>query len=710
MPLFRQLEHTLERECRRKKKCKNEWTEDEDKPSKLTGLCLQSLAENMKEMWVKDYAQKYMDQYFFRYVMGPFSSLPGELLEELLCILSSRNLLTRAALHLLLLPQLSWLSLTSACSLVNANLCSLIKIRCQNLQSLDLSGAQNISASVLCELLGSQHRLSFLSLAGTLCDQRVISVVCRQCPKLKHLDVSQCLHLTPAGLLPLAYQEPFVKNANIFSSLLALDIGLAENESDAVAAVAFLLLSLPGLQRLAVEGLGQACVLIQNKQFELTEEFTSREGVPLLKDLWAKRTQEDHLKESSLLSTDGEESFTLEGKIDEYLSLEESQTDASDSTDINEWTTTSGEGCEKDGCRSRACNGRDSVTTSLRDVQGLSLDTLEAVGKVCPELRVLSLDCLQSSADDNIDSFEQATVLARGLGRFSGQLHCLSLQFAGLLSELVPALKAAGSHLLSLTLEGIKADGHTPLLELIHACPRLTSLTIHLDPPRNNWDGEDDEEEEGEDEGFLSNLPCIPHLRSLTLKIVMSRILNCIVAVCPDMGIGKNGNLPWHPIRLSNEFKHFQKMTMTPSVEGKKNVVLMGRKTWFSIPAANRPLKNRINIVLSRELKTAPEGAHYLASDLSSALHLLDSSELEKQVDQVWIIGGSALYKEVMESSGPRRLFVTQVLKQFDCDTFIPDINMDKYKLLPEFPGVPTGLQEENGVQYMFEVYESTKD
>ncbi|KTF94163.1 hypothetical protein cypCar_00010386 [Cyprinus carpio] len=518
MPLFRQLEPTPERERQRKKKRKNDWTEDEDGPSTLIGLCLQSLAENMKEMWAKDYAQKYMDQYFFRYIMGPFSSLPGELLEELLCILSSRNLLTRAALHLLLLPQLSCLSLSSACSLVNANLCSLIQIRCQNLQSLDLSGAQNISASVLCELLGSQSRLRSLSLAGTLCDQRVISVVCRQCPKLKHLDVSRCLVLTPAGLLPLSYQEPLVKNANI-SSLLALDIGLAENERDAVAAVAFLLLSLPGLQRLAMEGLGQACALIQNKQFEVTEEFTSREGVPLLKDMWAKRTQEDHWKDSSLLSTDREESFTLEGKIDEYLSLEESQTDASDSTDINEWTRTSGEGCEKDGCRSRACNGRDSVTTSLRDVQGLSLDTLEAVGQVCPELRVLSLDCLQSNVDDNVDSFEQAAVLARGLGRFSGQLSCLSLQFAGLLSELVPALKATGSHLLSLTLEGVKADGHISLLELIHACPRLTSLTVHLDPPRNNLNGEDEEEEEeGEDEGLLSNLPCIPHLRSLTLN------------------------------------------------------------------------------------------------------------------------------------------------------------------------------------------------
>ncbi len=386
----------------------------------------------------------------------------------------------------------------------------------QNLQSLDLSGAQNISALVLCELLGSQSRLCSLSLAGTLCDQRVISVVCCQCHKLKHLDVSRCLHLTPAGLLPLAYQEPLVGNINI-NSLLALDIGLAENERDAVSAVAFLLLSLPGLQRLAMDGLGQACALIQNKQFEVTEEFTRREGVPLLKDMWAKRTQEDHLKDSNLLSADREESFTLEGKIDAFLSLEDSQTDASDSTDINEWTRTSGDGCEKDGCRSRACNGRESVT-SLRDVQGLSLDTLEAVGKVCPELRVLSLDCLQSSVDDNVDSFEQAAVLARGLGRFSGQLRCLSLQFAGLLSELVPALKAAGSHLLSLTLEGIKADGHNPLLELIHACPTLTSLTVHLDPPRNNLNGDDEEEEEGEDEGLLSNLPCIPHLCSLTLK------------------------------------------------------------------------------------------------------------------------------------------------------------------------------------------------
>lgn len=371
-----------------------------------------------------------------------------------------------------------------------------------------------MSSSVLCELLGGLHRLSSLSLAGTLCDQRVISVVSRQFPRLKHLDVSRCLHLTPSGLLPLGCQEESNKmSTKALSSLLALDICLADSEGDAVAAVAFILLSLPKLQRLAIEGLGQACVLIQNREYEVTQEFTNREGVLSLKDLWASRIQKDQLKDSSFQSTDGEESLNLEEQIDEWLSLDEGQTDEvrQKDTETNGCIGITEKGYVKDG----------GVTTCLRDVQGLTLDTLEAVGNVCPELCVLSLDCLQRNADneDSADSFKQAAVLAKGLCRFSGQLRCLSLQFAGLMSDLVPALQAAGSHLLSLTLEGIRADGHTPFLELIHACPRLTSLTIHFDLPSTNWEGNDadDDEEEGDDEG-LSDLPCIPHLRSLTLK------------------------------------------------------------------------------------------------------------------------------------------------------------------------------------------------
>ncbi|XP_061881357.1 dihydrofolate reductase isoform X1 [Entelurus aequoreus] len=186
----------------------------------------------------------------------------------------------------------------------------------------------------------------------------------------------------------------------------------------------------------------------------------------------------------------------------------------------------------------------------------------------------------------------------------------------------------------------------------------------------------------------------------------MSRILNAIVAVCPDLGIGKNGQLPWHPTRLNEEFKHFRKMTATSSVEGKQNVVIMGRKTWFSIPEKNRPLRNRINIVLSRQLKAPPAGSHHLAADFSSALRMIDT-QLSQQTDQVWVIGGSSLYKELMETKSIIRLFVTQIHQQFECDTFIPEICPEKYSLLPDFPGVPRGVQEEHGIQYTFEVYQS---
>ncbi|CAL8288797.1 unnamed protein product [Merluccius merluccius] len=191
----------------------------------------------------------------------------------------------------------------------------------------------------------------------------------------------------------------------------------------------------------------------------------------------------------------------------------------------------------------------------------------------------------------------------------------------------------------------------------------------------------------------------------------MSRLLNCIVAVCPDGGIGYKGDLPWHPTRLPNEFKHFRRLTVTgtpgAAAEDRRNVVIMGRRTWFSIPERNRPLGDRINIVLSRQLEAPPAGAHHLARDLDSALRLLDGPG-GPAADQVWVIGGGSLYAEVMETPGPRRLFVTRVLTQFPCDTFFPDVDPDRYRLLPEFPGVSPDLQEENGIQYRFQVYEST--
>ncbi|KAL8203693.1 UNVERIFIED_CONTAM: hypothetical protein K2H54_059921 [Gekko kuhli] len=123
----------------------------------------------------------------------------------------------------------------------------------------------------------------------------------------------------------------------------------------------------------------------------------------------------------------------------------------------------------------------------------------------------------------------------------------------------------------------------------------------------------------------------------------MARLFSSIAAVSENMGIGKNGQLPWPP--LKNEFAYFQKMTRTTTQKGKQNVVIMGRKSWFSIPEKSRPLKGRINIVLSEQLKETPEGAHFLARTLDEALDLLELPELAKLIDMVWIIGGSSVYK-----------------------------------------------------------------
>lgn len=93
--------------------------------------------------------------------------------------------------------------------------------------------------------------------------------------------------------------------------------------------------------------------------------------------------------------------------------------------------------------------------------------------------------------------------------------------------------------------------------------------------------------------------------------------VNLIVAGCKVngneslLGIGSNGSLPW---KLPNEMKHFSKLTIGDGYCN--NAVLMGRKTWESIPAKFRPLPRRFNIVLTSQLD------YDLKSDSNVALKL----------------------------------------------------------------------------------------
>lgn len=175
--------------------------------------------------------------------------------------------------------------------------------------------------------------------------------------------------------------------------------------------------------------------------------------------------------------------------------------------------------------------------------------------------------------------------------------------------------------------------------------------------------------------------------------------LNLIAAACDGMGIGVKGTLPW---RLKSEMAFFTSMTSNTKDPDKKNVVLMGRRTWECIPKKYKPLQNRINIVLSSKILDYGKDA-IICKSIENALDIIGKPPLKDQVENIWVIGGSSVYKAAMESPNFHRLYLTRIKKHFDCDTFFPPIPNNF--ILTNDPNIPQGVQEENGIQFVYEVY-----
>ncbi|XP_029052826.2 dihydrofolate reductase [Osmia bicornis bicornis] len=179
----------------------------------------------------------------------------------------------------------------------------------------------------------------------------------------------------------------------------------------------------------------------------------------------------------------------------------------------------------------------------------------------------------------------------------------------------------------------------------------------------------------------------------------MSLSLNLIAAACEGMGIGVKGTLPW---KLKSEMAFFTSMTTKTKDSNKTNVVLMGRRTWECIPSKYRPLPNRINIVLTSQFLDYGNEA-IVCKSIPHAIDVISKEPLKDQVESIWVIGGSSVYKAAMESPNFSRLYLTKIKKPFDCDTFFPPIPNNF--VLTEDPNVPQGIQEENGIQFVYEVY-----
>jgi thymidylate synthase len=145
----------------------------------------------------------------------------------------------------------------------------------------------------------------------------------------------------------------------------------------------------------------------------------------------------------------------------------------------------------------------------------------------------------------------------------------------------------------------------------------------------------------------------------------------------PEYGIGFKGNLPWH---ISDDLKRFRKLT-------ENKIVVMGRKTWDSLPERFKPLQNRHNIIITKE----PNKPEYLElvnkyNDINSKVLFTNWDNLNGVLqnnfnshNEIVFIGGGEIYKKALEDYKITTLYITEVYKNTkkvmeEFDTFFPSI------------------------------------
>ena len=155
----------------------------------------------------------------------------------------------------------------------------------------------------------------------------------------------------------------------------------------------------------------------------------------------------------------------------------------------------------------------------------------------------------------------------------------------------------------------------------------------------------------------------------MTLKLILAKARNGV--------IGKDGGLPWH---LPEDLAHFKRTTLGCPV-------IMGRKTWDSLPARFRPLPGRTNIVVTHQEDWAEKGG-FRSSSLDEALHICKQSS--DQTTDAWVMGGAQLYAlaEPLASTA----VVTEIEADFEGDAFAPQFGPNWREVTRERHTAASGL------------------
>ncbi len=157
-------------------------------------------------------------------------------------------------------------------------------------------------------------------------------------------------------------------------------------------------------------------------------------------------------------------------------------------------------------------------------------------------------------------------------------------------------------------------------------------------------------------------------------------MISLVVARAANGAIGRGGGLPW---RLPSDMRHFRELTTG-------HTVLMGRRTFESLPAKYRPLPERRNLVLSSgaELPGA-EVFHDLPSALVACEH------------ECFVIGGGVVYNETLALAG--RVYATEIEQEIEGDAFFPEMSPSEWRCARRGERIV-----ENELAFTFAEYERT--
>jgi dihydrofolate reductase len=162
--------------------------------------------------------------------------------------------------------------------------------------------------------------------------------------------------------------------------------------------------------------------------------------------------------------------------------------------------------------------------------------------------------------------------------------------------------------------------------------------------------------------------------------------VSLVAAVARGGVIGRDGVLPWH---LPEDMARFRELTTG-------HAVVMGRKTWDSLPNRFRPLPGRRNVVVTRSPEWSAEGAER-AGSLEEALRLLEHEE------RVFVIGGAEVYATALQYA--EELLVTEVDLEIAGDTYFPEWDRAEFEDVSREP-----LVSADGTPFAFVTYERRRD